>query len=297
MVTILQTTIEQTDLINPYIPQGDTMTSPSLSYNILKFSLQIHHSQPQTLDPKTYAAIISRAKEECLLQKKIMNSKEGGMVVIPEESVEEAVSVIARRYDSPEAFAQDLAANDLDLNSLAAALGTDLAVDAAVTQVALRADPPSEEEVDAIFKARNKKRPEQRNLRHILITINEQFPENRRETALSRITVIREKALTNGADFSELAQHYSECPSALQGGILPPMTQDKIDLKLGETLFSMEEGEISEVVESTMGFHILLCEKVLSAEIPAPNKTKALIRKHLLAQNSKKEVQKWIASL
>ncbi len=75
------------------------------------------------------------------------------------------------------------------------------------------------------------------------------------------------------------------------------MTRKKIDPRLGETLFSMEEGEISEVVESPMGFHILFCEKVLSAEKLDPEKTKALIRKHLLAQNSKNKVQKWLSSL
>ncbi len=72
------------------------MISPSLSYNLLKFSLQMHHSSPQELDHGTYENVLSRAKEECLLQKKIVESKEGVMVVIPEKSVEEAVSVIAR---------------------------------------------------------------------------------------------------------------------------------------------------------------------------------------------------------
>lgn len=273
------------------------MTTPSLPYNRLKFSLQMYQCPPHELDTDTYEAVQNRAKEECSLQKKIMDSKEGGTVVVPETSVEETVAAIARRYDSPDAFASDLAKNDLDLSELASALEVDLAVEAAMARVALGADPPSEEQVAELFESAEKERPEQRSLRHILITINEQFPENHRKPALARINKIQKKALASGADFSELAQNYSECPSALQGGTLPLVTQEKIDPRLGETLFSMEVGEVSEVVESAMGFHILLCEKIIKAEKMDPEKIRGLIRKHLLARNSKMEVQRWLASL
>jgi len=72
-------------------------------------------------------------------------------------------------------------------------------------------------------------------------------------------------------------------------GSLPP--------NLEETLFALERGEISNVVESTMGFHILLCEEIIEAGTLSPEETKAKIRKVLHTQNKKKTVQMWLATI
>jgi len=229
--------------------------------------------------------------------KKILESTEGLTVVIPEKSIEEAMVAIVARYESQEAFEKDLAANNLTPATLAPALEVDLIVEAAMTLVALRASPPDEEQVAQYFEAAEKEKPEERSLRHILITINEQFPENHRKMALARISKIKEKSLVPDTDFSQLAQYYSECPSALQGGTLPSVIHNKIDSRIGDVLFSMEVGEISEVVESAMGFHILFCEKIKRAERMDFDTIKAGIRKQLHTRNQNKEVQRWLKSL
>jgi len=46
------------------------MITPSLSYNILKFSLQMYRCSAHELDPDAYETVHNRAQEECGLQKK-----------------------------------------------------------------------------------------------------------------------------------------------------------------------------------------------------------------------------------
>lgn len=273
------------------------MLQPSLPYNMLKFSLQMFHHPPAELKRSELAVIQKRAKEECVLQKKILASKEAMKVVIPEKSVKDAVAAIAERYASPKTFAQDMAKNDLDLESMADALAVELTVEATLSRVAAAVQPPSETQVEEIFQESNREKPEQRRLRHILITINDQFPENTRQAALTRINKVQDKVLAPGANFSELAQRYSECPSALQGGTIGPVTRGGLYPSLEETLFVMEAGETSEVVESDMGFHILLCEEVLKGEKIASDEAKSKIRKLLHAKTLKKAMQSWLANL
>lgn len=273
------------------------MLQPSLSYNLLKFSLQMFRHPPAVLQPSDYAAIQNLAETECVLQEKILASKEARKIVISEKSVQNAVTAIAGRYESPETFERDMAENHLDLKSMAAALEVELTVEATIAQIGAAVQPPSEKEVEEILREVDREKPEQRRLRHILITINDQFPENSRQAALTRINKVQEKALAPGRNFSELAQRYSECPSALQGGSVGPVARGGIYPSLEETLFAMEVGEISEVVESNMGFHILLCEEVIKAEQVDPDEARAKIRKTIHAKSRKKAVQCWLASL
>jgi len=66
-----------------------------------------------------------------------------------------------------------------------------------------------------------------------------------------------------GADFSEMAKRYSEDPgSAAQGGDLGFVKRGVFYPEFESAVFSLETGEISNVVESPVGFHIIqLIEK------------------------------------
>jgi nitrogen fixation protein NifM len=273
------------------------MLQPSLPYNQLKFSLQMFHRPLNELEKSEYEAVKTRAEAECTLERKILTSAEGMKMKVAQESIEEAIAAIANRYESPEAFQNDLRANNMDPAAMATGLKVELMVKATLRKVANRTESPNEAKVTEIFESADQKKREQRQLRHILITINDQFPENRREAALTRITRVHEKVSVPGVDFSELAQRYSECPSALQGGNIGPVAPGTLHPNLEKTLFAMEKGEISNIVESTMGFHILFCEEIIKGDTPPPEETKNKIRKVLHARNKKKTVQAWLAAL
>ena len=64
--------------------------------------------------------------------------------------------------------------------------------------------------------------------------------------------------LVNGADFDRLAARNSEDPgSARQGGRLPWFSTGRMVKEFEETSFSLNDGELSEVIESPFGYHII----------------------------------------
>ena len=63
--------------------------------------------------------------------------------------------------------------------------------------------------------------------------------------------------LTTGGDFSEIAIEKSTGPSAAQGGDLGYLTKGTIIPEIEEVVFTLEVEELSEVVKSDYGFHIL----------------------------------------
>jgi len=101
---------------------------------------------------------------------------------------------------------------------------------------------------------------ERRQIRHILITLNPDYPENTRAAALARIEHARDTLAGRPQHFAGLARRLSECPTAMEGGRLGPVVRGQIYPQLNQALFHLREGEISGVLESELGFHLLLCE-------------------------------------
>jgi len=64
-------------------------------------------------------------------------------------------------------------------------------------------------------------------------------------------------SIKKGADFSEMAKRYSEHPSGKSGGDLPWVKRGTLVKEYEEAAFALEPGQISDVIESPLGFHII----------------------------------------
>jgi peptidyl-prolyl cis-trans isomerase SurA len=115
----------------------------------------------------------------------------------------------------------------------------------------------SDTEVD-LFLEEMKARPEsaEYNLAHILVRVPEQASPERIEAARARA----DKALAeakSGADFGRVAASFSDAPDALQGGALGWRSQERLPDLFANALAKLTPGEVSPVIRSPAGFHIL----------------------------------------
>ncbi|MCJ7459638.1 MAG: peptidylprolyl isomerase, partial [candidate division Zixibacteria bacterium] len=82
--------------------------------------------------------------------------------------------------------------------------------------------------------------------------------------SLSRMILEKAKA---GEDFSELAKKYSEDPNAKEGGDLGFLKKGEILPEFEEKAFSLNPGEISDVVQTPLGFHIIKLDEKKDEQI------------------------------
>ena len=78
-----------------------------------------------------------------------------------------------------------------------------------------------------------------------------------RQAAFDKIKLIKQK-IENGEDFSELAKKYSESPDALEGGDLGFIAKGSLgEIAFEEKAFSLMPGQVSDMIESHLGFHLI----------------------------------------
>ncbi|MEN8763813.1 MAG: SurA N-terminal domain-containing protein [Thiogranum sp.] len=110
---------------------------------------------------------------------------------------------------------------------------------------------------------------EQRQASHILIQHAAGADEETTNKAKAEAEDLLQQ-IRSGGDFAELARQHSDDPgSAAQGGDLGFFARGAMVPEFEETVFSMEVGDVSEVVHTQFGFHIIKLTEVRGAEIPA----------------------------
>jgi len=268
-------------------------------YILLRAALALFRKSPVELTPQQLAQAEKQAQKEYDLEQQVLNSAEAAKVIIPAAEVQEAYQQVRSRYEDESAFQTVLADNQLTVDSLKKALQRQVKVNTVLEFVAAGTVDVTEVEIELFYHNHLHKftRPEQREVAHILISINPQYPENSRANAMQRAEEIQNLLQQDLAQFADLALKHSECPTALQGGVLGTVGRGKLYPELDEVLFALEVNKISAVVESEMGFHLLWCQKIHPANTMTLAQASPRIYQSLQDRYKVRKQRQWLASL
>ncbi|MCF8007541.1 MAG: nitrogen fixation protein NifM [Methylovulum sp.] len=275
------------------------MTTPLTAYKLLHAAFNLFQKPPNALTENELRQAQRQARHEYELENSVLNAQEASAVMITERDVQHAYQEILNRYDDETVFLAALQSHHLDEATLREALYRQCKVEAVFELIGSRAPNASELEIGIYYHLHPEqfKQPELREVGHILISINADYPENTRAMAQQRLTQIRHKLLKKPFKFAELALAHSECPTAFQGGMLGKLPRGKLYPELEAVAFNLKVGEISELVESELGFHILVCKHIQKPEMISLQKATPKIRK-LMNTRAKRTCQRaWLAAL
>jgi peptidyl-prolyl cis-trans isomerase C len=99
-------------------------------------------------------------------------------------------------------------------------------------------------------------KPEQVKASHILIKVAPTATTEEKAAAKAKIDGLL-KQVKAGGDFAALAKENSDCPSKERGGDLGFFEKSAMVKEFADAAFSMKVGQISDVVETQFGYHII----------------------------------------
>lgn len=132
----------------------------------------------------------------------------------------------------------------------------------------------------------------QTHARHILIRVSEVVSE---AEARRRLEDLRER-LKHGEDFAELARLYSQDGSAAKGGDLGWLNPGDTVPEFERAMDALAEGEVSPVVQSPFGFHIIKVEERRTQDMSA-EKQRLAARQALRERKMDEAYQDWLRQL
>ena len=270
-----------------------------LAYLELKTAQSLFGKSPVELAADERAKVRQQADRQFGLEARVLAAPEARDAMVPPVSLQAAFDEIRQRYPEENELFDDLARNGLDHASFIAALERELRVEAILEKVGTRATQVADIDVDLYYHYHPDqfRRPETRRARHILVTINPAMPDNTAEAALARIEAIAARLNKSLKRFDEQALKHSECPTAMQGGVLGDVPQGQLYPELDAALFSMQAGQLSGVLESPLGYHLLLCESITPERILSLNQARAPIREMLEKRRKRICQQAWLKQL
>jgi peptidyl-prolyl cis-trans isomerase D len=112
--------------------------------------------------------------------------------------------------------------------------------------------------------------------RHILLKLAENASQEEEQKARQKAADVLAKA-KEGQDFAELAKKHSEGPTAKDGGDLGYFSEGQMVKPFEEAAFKLKKGEVSDLVRTSFGYHIIKVEDVKEARTKSLEEVKGQI--------------------
>ncbi|MBX7255803.1 MAG: peptidylprolyl isomerase [Candidatus Hydrogenedentes bacterium] len=100
-----------------------------------------------------------------------------------------------------------------------------------------------------------------------------------------------------GSDFEELANQYSKAPGSEDGGLIGWVERGDLVHQLEDTVFGLKPGQLSEIVETDGGFHLLMVDKREEAGLAPLAEVRKDIEPILRTAAAGVHYKKWIEDL
>ncbi len=151
--------------------------------------------------------------------------------------------------------------------------------------------PVSDREVEEFYKTHLKTKfhqPKAARLRHIFFRAPQEADAQQKEKSrLKAAAVLREAQ--QGKDFAQLAKTFSEDPSASNGGDLGFLPEGQMLAPLDRAAFALRKGQISGLIETPMGYHILKAEETREPKTQSLAETRSEIMNEIRKEKGKTE--------
>ncbi len=219
-------------------------------------------SRAASMPPEQIAKMKPMAQQRVanmMVDKQLFGEKiKAKKIEISKEQIDMKIEEIAgQRNKTSSDFLKELAANGVNASDVKEEIEIMLGVEKLIDTEAAAEVAVTKEDAEKYYDGNSRRfsQSEQVRASHILIK-TEGFDEAGKAAAKAKIDGLL-KQVKEGADFAELAKANSDCPSGSGGGDLNFFERGRMVPEFDKVAFELKENEISGIVETKFGYHII----------------------------------------
>jgi len=278
------------------VVNGELITT----YELDKEAASIVKNAEKRPGPTLEKAEIRAAALNQLIDKKLVAQKIKELdIKVSDEEVRQAIDDVKKQNNlSPEALVAALNAQGLSFDQYRTQIREQMEHLRLMSQEVRSKIQVGEKEMQEYYEANYKSYSEEMfQARHIFFSIGQKAPESdvKRITATAA-SVLQE--IRNGKDFAELAKKYSDDSStAKDGGDLGTFKKGEMLPDIEQVLERMKPGDVSDLVKTSAGLHIIKLEKRFVKSTKTFDDAKGEIEETLYKKKSEERFRQWSADL
>jgi peptidyl-prolyl cis-trans isomerase C len=212
----------------------------------------------QQIPPDRRDEVLRNALDQQIVYKLLSQESTTRGLKVEDGEVDAKVKEVRDRFQTQDLYEKALKARGMTPDELRKQARADLVVSKLVDAEVGTIAGPSDADAKAYYAKNSAKfnQPESVRASHILIRVDEKADPATRAKAKATIELVLKKAKA-GEDFAKLAQEYSQDGSAAQGGDLGYFPRGQMVPAFSDAAFALKPGEISGVVTSQFGYHVI----------------------------------------
>jgi len=213
------------------------------------------------------------------------------------EEIDAEVKKVAAQFETPEKFKERLEQMGMSEEKLREDIKQNYRIEK-LLKSKLPAITVTDEDISLFYKENpeNFSVPEQIQASHILLSLEPDSSDEVKKEKQSELQAVLEK-IKKGDDFAELARKHSDCPSKEKGGDLGSFPRGAMVKAFEDVAFNLKKDEVSDVVETQFGFHIIKLTGRTEASTTPIEQVKDKISTYLETQKQSKEVAAYLETL
>ena len=214
------------------------------------------------------------------------------------EAVEERIGELQNRFSSPADFWSQLAQAGVTEEELRKGMEEGIIIETLIDRELGEGAEISDEEISDYYE-NNPQRfesPERVRASHILIKTDPSDSAEAKEEKRAQLAGLKEE-ISEGGDFAALAKEHSGCPSSARGGDLGFFERGRMVKPFEEAAFGMKVGEVSDIVETQFGYHLITLTERREAETVSLEDAKERISTFLYNQKKEQAVGDYLVKL
>ncbi len=253
-----------------------------------------------TLPAALPAAFYRQVLDGMIAKQLLLADAKAQGVVVADAEVKQQIDGLKSRFPNPAEFNKALAAQGLTEATLMDTAREQLTVEKYVNTKVMPNVPPASDAAVKSFYDQNldkMKQPERRHLRHILVKTEKDASAADKAKAKAKAEDLLAQ-LKKGGDFAALAKANSDDPGSKDnGGDLNWIQKGQTVPTFEQAAWALKKNELSPVVESPFGYHIIQLLDVQEAHTMPYEEVKGRIGDFLKQQQSQNQVKAKIQDL